>query len=119
MMHYAPEPGYVRRYIYFDRTWDTPDPRAAYLQRMKYAVLAKFGMTEYQPSDYLLLVEAPPHCHAAETIDWRPVWSRDTLAAAQANYGKLEIFSWCGRVGMPASGKALSQSALSITLASR
>ena len=85
MMHYAPEPGYARRYIYFDRTWDTPDPRAAYLQWMKFALLAKFGMTEYEPSGYLLLVEAPPHCHASETIDWRPVWSRDTLAAAQVN----------------------------------
>ena len=85
IMQYAPEPGHVRRYIYFDRTWDTPDPRAAFLQRMKYALLAMFGMTEYEPSRYLLLVEAPPHCHAAETIDWRPVWSRDTLAAEQAN----------------------------------
>jgi hypothetical protein len=85
MMHYAPESGYVRRYIYFDRTWDTPDARATYLQGMKYAVLAKFGMTEYEPSPYLLLVEAPPHCRAAETIDWRPVWGRNTLAAAQAN----------------------------------
>ena len=85
MMQYSLEPGYVRRYIYFDRTWDAPDHRAAFLQRMKYEVLAKFGMTEYLPSDYLLLVEAPPHCQAAETIDWRPVWSRDTLATAQAN----------------------------------
>jgi len=48
-------------------------------------VLAMFGMTEYEPSRYLLLVEAPPHCHAAETIDWRPVRSGNTLAAAQAN----------------------------------
>ncbi len=45
IMQYAPEPGRVRRYIYFDRTWDTPDPRAAFLQRMKYAVLAMFGIT--------------------------------------------------------------------------
>ena len=85
MMHYAPEPGYARRYIYFDRTWDTPNPRAAFLQRMKYAVLAMFDIPEYEPSRYLLLVEAPPHCHASETIDWRPVLSRDTLAAAQVN----------------------------------
>ncbi len=85
IMQYTAEPGYVRRYIYFDRTWDTPDPRAAFLLRMKYGVLAMFGMSEYEPSRYLLLVEAPPHCHAAESKDWRPVWSRDTLAAAQAN----------------------------------
>jgi hypothetical protein len=85
MMQYALEPGYVRRYVYFDRTWDAPDHWAAFLQRMKYEVLAKFGMTEYLPSDYLLLVEAPSRCQAAETIDWRPVWSRDTLATAQAN----------------------------------
>ena len=85
LMQYTAEPGYVRHYIYFDRTWDTPNPRAASLLRMKYAVLAMFGMTEYEPSRYLILVEAPPHCYAAETIDWRPVWSGDTLAAAQAN----------------------------------
>ena len=41
------EPGHVRRYICFDRTWDTPDPRAAFFQRMKYAALAMFGLTEY------------------------------------------------------------------------
>ncbi len=85
IMQYVQEQGYIRRYIYFDRTWDAPDPRAAFLQRMKYAVLAMFGMTEYEPSRYLLQVEAPSHCQSAKTIDWRPVWSRDTLAAAQAS----------------------------------
>ena len=83
-MRYATERGYTRRYIYFDRTWDSPDPRAAFVQRMKYAFLAMFRMTEYEPSAYLLLVETPPHCQAAEAIDWRPVWSGHKPAATHA-----------------------------------
>ena len=85
VMQYTTEQGYARRYIYFDRIWDTPDPRAAFVQRMKYGFLAMFGLTEYEPSQYLLLVETPPHCQAAQAIDWGPVWNRDTLAAAQAS----------------------------------
>ena len=76
LLEYVPEPGYVRRYVYFDRIWDTPDHRAAALQRMKYAALAMFGLTEYAPSWYLLLIEAPSNCRAAQAIDWRSVWNR-------------------------------------------
>ncbi len=85
IMRYAAEPGYTRRYIYFDRIWDRPHPREAFIQREKYAVLAMFGMTEYEPSFYLLSVETPPDCQAAGAIDWRPVWSRGYLKAAPAN----------------------------------
>ena len=83
IMQYAAQPGYTRRYIYYERTWDTPNPRAVFVQRLKYRALAMFGLTGYAPSDYLLLVEAPPHCQAAEVIDWRPVWNRDYRAAAE------------------------------------
>lgn len=80
----APGPGYVRRYAYFDRIWDTPEPRAAFIQRMKYAALAPFGLTEYTPSRHLLEIEAPANCPAAEAIDWRSVWNREELAAQAA-----------------------------------
>ena len=85
VMQYDTEQGYARSYIYFDRIWDSPDPRATFVQRMKYGFLAMFGMTEYEPSRYLLLVETPPHCQEAEAIDWRPVWNRHYLAAARAS----------------------------------
>jgi hypothetical protein len=84
LLEYVREPGYVRRYVYFDRIWDTPDHRAAALQRMKYAALAMFGLTEYAPSWYLLLIEAPSNCRAAQAIDWRSVWNRDDLAVTRA-----------------------------------
>ncbi len=83
-MESAPEPGYARRYIYFDRTLDTPEPRAAFIQRMKYRALAMFGLSVYAPSWYLLKVEAPANCQSAEAMDWRSIWNRDALAAAQA-----------------------------------
>jgi hypothetical protein len=81
LMEHDPVQGYTRRYIYFDRSWDTPEPRAAFAQRMKYSALAMFGLTEYVPSRYLILVEAPKNCRAAEAIDWRSAWKRSYLAA--------------------------------------
>ncbi|MBV8104957.1 MAG: hypothetical protein JO223_10105 [Hyphomicrobiales bacterium] len=81
-MESAPEQGYTRRYIYFNRSWDTPDPRAAFVQRMKYGVLAAFGLTEYVPSWYLILVETPKNCRTAAAVDWRSVWNRNYLVAA-------------------------------------
>ncbi len=78
LLESAPERGYSRRYIYFDRTWDTPDPWAAFAQRMKYAALSVFGLTRYVPSRYLLSVEAPVDCRAVEAIDWRYVWNPTT-----------------------------------------
>ncbi|MBV9288383.1 MAG: hypothetical protein JO288_11285 [Hyphomicrobiales bacterium] len=83
LMDYAPEQGYTRRYLYFDRSWDKPAPRAAFLQRMKYWALAMFGLTDYTPSRYLILVEAPKNCQSAEAVDWRSVWKRDYLAGAK------------------------------------
>jgi hypothetical protein len=80
LLEHAPEPGYGRRYIYLDRTWSAPDPRAVFVQRLKYKSLSLFGLTEYVPSRYLLLVEAPMDCRAAQTIDWRSVWNRRSLA---------------------------------------
>lgn len=77
----VPHRGYTRRYVYFDHSWDTPHPRAAVIQQMKYAALAKLGLTDYAPSWYLLLVEAPSDCRAATAMDWRPVWTRDSVAA--------------------------------------
>ena len=85
IMEYAAEPGYMRRYVYFDQTWATPEPWAAYVQRVKYGVLGLFGLTEYAPSQYLLLVETPVHCQAAAAIDWRTVWNPNYRAASQAS----------------------------------
>jgi hypothetical protein len=82
LMDKDPEQGYTRRYVYFDLSWGRPTPWAAFVQRMKYRALAMFGLTEYVPSKYLLRVEAPKNCEAAQDIDWSSVWSRKYLAAA-------------------------------------
>jgi hypothetical protein len=75
----AHEQGDVLRYVYIDRTWDKPDRLAVFVERMKYAALATFGLTRYEPSWHLLLVESPSHCQVADAIDWRLVWNRDYL----------------------------------------
>jgi hypothetical protein len=72
----------VLRYVYIERSWDRPRRLAVLAERMKYAVLAAFGLTRYVPSGYLLLVELPSSCSAATAIDWRDVWDRDYLLKA-------------------------------------
>ena len=83
LMDNAPGHGNAR-YIYFDQSWVSPNPRAAFVQRMKYRALAMFGLTEYVPSKYLLRVEAPIDCQTVADIDWSSVWSRKYLARAPA-----------------------------------
>lgn len=84
-MEYAAEPGYTRRYVYFDQTWATPEPWAAFGQRVKYEALGMFGLAEYAPSHDLLLVELPVDCQAAAAIDWRTVWKPNYRAATRAS----------------------------------
>ncbi len=85
----SPTPqGYQKQYVYFDRKWGRPRPWAVSIQRMKYSLLALFGRTDYATSNLVLEVEAPRECPAAESIDWRPVWSRAYLAVAEATAQK-------------------------------
>ncbi len=84
LMEDAAEPGYTRRYVYFDQTWATPEPWAAFVLRVKYEVLGMFGLAEYAPSHNLLLVESPVDCQAAAAIDWRTVWNPNYRAATRA-----------------------------------
>lgn len=75
----------VSRYVYIERSWDKPDRLAFFIYRMKYAVLAAFGLTRYVPGGHLMLIEAPSHCQSAKAVDWSDVWNRDYVAANQAN----------------------------------
>jgi hypothetical protein len=85
VMQSAREQGDVLRYVYIDRSWEKPDRLAFFVDRMKYAALATFGLTRYVPSGHLLLVEASPQCQAADAIDWRNVWNRDYVGATRAD----------------------------------
>ena len=80
----AREPDYALRYVYINHTWNRPDRLAVFVERIKYAALATFGLTQYVPTWHLLLIEAPSHCEIADAIDWRIVWNRDYLRATGA-----------------------------------
>src|SRR5262245_28750707 len=54
--------GNVLRYVYIDRSWEKPDRLAFFVERMRYAGLATFGLTRYVPSAHLLLVDSPSEC---------------------------------------------------------
>jgi hypothetical protein len=78
LLSFAREQGDALRYVYIDRSWEKPDRLAFFVERMKYAALATFGLTRYVPSGHLLLVDSPSQCEAiTDAIDWRNVWNRD------------------------------------------
>ena len=77
--------GDALRYIYVDRTWDAPNRLAVFFEWKKYKLLAGFGLTQYAPSRYMLLLHSPAGCREAETIDWKDVWRREYPTAAGAN----------------------------------
>jgi hypothetical protein len=83
----AREQGDALRYVYIGRSWERPDRLGIFVERLKYAALAPFGLTRYVPSQDLLMVEAPAQCHAADAVDWREVWDRHYLGAAGDQQG--------------------------------
>lgn len=84
----TPGQGYQQEFIYIDRKWSHPDPWAVSIQRIKYSVLAMFGLTQYAPAAFTLQVETPRDCPAAQNLDWRPVWSRGYPVAAKTTAEK-------------------------------
>lgn len=74
---------YRRQFVYFDQAWSRPKPWAVSIQRMKYGLLALFGRVDYATSRFVLEVEAPRNCPAAESVDWRPAWKRTDLPDAR------------------------------------
>jgi hypothetical protein len=87
LLHSARERGDELHYVYIGRSWEKPDRLSFFVERMKYAALATFGLTRYVPSGYLLLVDAPSQCQAANAIDWRNVWNRDYISTTRAAAG--------------------------------
>lgn len=80
----APRQDYQKQYVYFDRTWERPNRWAVSMQRMRYGLLALIGRADYASSRFVLEVESPRDCPAAESVDWRPAWGRTDLSAAAA-----------------------------------
>ncbi len=87
LMRPARERGDALRYVYIDRSWEKPERLAFFVERMKYAALATFGLTRYVPSGHMLLLGAPSQCQAADAIDWRNVWNRDYISTTRAAGG--------------------------------
>jgi len=85
VMRFVREQDDITRYVYIDRTWEKPEHLALFVERIKYAALASFGLTPYVPWGHLLLVASPPRCETAAAIDWRNMWNRDYIATVRAD----------------------------------
>jgi hypothetical protein len=75
---------YLRQYIYVERKWDKPDRLGVLAERIKHGALAMFGLTPYALSWTVLQVDAPKDCAITNALDWRLVWDRNTLVAADS-----------------------------------
>ena len=85
LLQFTGREGDSRRYVYIDRSWTRPQRFSVFFERAKYAALAMVHLTSAVPSGTMLLIDAPPECHAADAVDWRLAWNRDFLAGtAQA-----------------------------------
>jgi hypothetical protein len=79
----ARQPNSKLRYVYIDGIWDQPQRLTVFVKRMKYTALAVFGLTQYAPHRWVLLIESPPQCQISDDIDWRDVWNADQLRATE------------------------------------
>lgn len=70
------QPGDRRRFIYLDRSSAVEDRIGMFLERAKHTALTLLRQTRYVPYRNMLMVTEPFDCHAAETVDWRPIWDR-------------------------------------------
>jgi len=74
-----------RRYVYLNRIWNRPERLPVFFVWKMQRVLEMFGLTRYVPSRYMLLVDNPSGCRAADAIDWRNVWDRNYLSTIRAD----------------------------------
>jgi hypothetical protein len=77
-----PPPDFQRRFIYFDRSWDTPRRAAVFIEGIKNRALAVVGLAEFPPSPYLMVVESPTRCSSVERVDWSPAWRPENAPGA-------------------------------------
>jgi hypothetical protein len=72
---------YTRQFVYLDQTWLSENRVAMRLTWLKHKALSFLGRGRFVTIPTGLLVVSPPGCHAAEAIDWTPVWSPRVIAA--------------------------------------
>ena len=72
---------YKRQFVYLDQTWLSENRVAMRLTWLKHKMLSFLGWGRFVTIPTGLLIVSPPDCHAAEAIDWTPVWSWRVIAA--------------------------------------
>lgn len=82
--------GRVLRFVYYDRTWRTPDRVSITWERQKQKALALLGLTRYVPSEYMLAIVAPSGCKAADAVAWDKIWERRYLASVANGHATRE-----------------------------
>lgn len=72
------KPDYVRRFVYIDREWPSPDRFAMRKEWLKHRISALLGFSPYVPMPVALAIAVPVDCRAADAIDWSRIWTEET-----------------------------------------
>ncbi len=75
-------PGFERRFVYLDKSWDHQDRFAMYVEWGKNWLSAGLGRPAFATWKTGLFIAEPADCAKNPDIDWRPAWSAPTTAAA-------------------------------------
>jgi hypothetical protein len=70
-------PGFVRQFLYLDKSWDGEHRVSTFIEWGKHALLDVFGASRYIPAKIAIVLADPPDCYPAVAIDWRRVWDKD------------------------------------------
>jgi hypothetical protein len=85
----AIKPGFDRRFIYLDKSWEGQQRASMYMEWAKAAVLDIFGASRYFPIKTAIVLAEPSDCRPVVPIDWRQVWDktrhRNAASAAPAS----------------------------------
>jgi hypothetical protein len=70
------ERDYRRWYVYLGQVSPAADRFAWRMMWLKQKAASVLGLAHYSIPKTVLLVAAPPECHAVEQVDWRLVWEQ-------------------------------------------
>ncbi len=70
------EPGFERHFYYLNGSWGEQHRVSMFLEWLKYAALDLVGASPYVPVKKAIVLADPPNCRPAQTIDWRPLWTK-------------------------------------------
>jgi hypothetical protein len=89
------KPGFERRFIYHEKSWETYDRFAMYFEWAKNVFLAGLGRPRFITERTAIVVVEPLDCNRSLSIDWRKAWNlerqRDSAGVKRADFSDRRL----------------------------